>query len=157
MVILMAVLSALLMGGPHVEAGKCRVRISATMAEGGKVPIAGLSLLLDLPPGVGVPTVEGSTRVRDSALVPTGGEGASLLVSGNFNAEAGTLAIAMAGAVRTGGDILSLELEVRPGAAVTAGDLNRNLRVVKAAGVDVSDYQSVDLTDQVKVVARIPE
>jgi len=156
-----AILGLVLWGGPGLadsplEAGKCRLRVSVHMDDGEESPLCGLTFVLNLPPGVTIPTVDDTGRVRDSALVPKSREGSVLLASGNFNANMGTLAIAMAGSMAARGDILALELEVPPGTALTLQDLNRNLVVTKAGGVDTSEYRSVDLTNQVKVQIRVP-
>lgn len=148
-------------GPTALSPGAHTLGLSVTMASAAKAPVSGLSLIVQLPPGVTVATTAGDPSPLAGGVLSAGSAlTGTVLLSGTYSAATRQAKLFLAHTPTTAwsGQALKLVFTVPSGSTVLETDLqtlNAAPTAFKVVGVDTTSHSTVVLTPQATLTLKV--
>ena len=148
-------------GPTPLSAGAHTLGVSITMAAAAKVPASGLSVILQLPPGVTVATAAGDPSPLAAGALSAGSAlTGTILLNGTYAAATRQAKLFLAHTPTTAwsGQAMKLVFTVPSGSSVLETDLqslNATPSGFKVVGVDTTTHSTVVLTPQATLTLKV--
>ncbi len=148
-------------GPTPLAAGVHTLGLSVAMGSGATIPVSGIAVMVQLPPGVTVATGSGDpAAILDAALSAGSAITGTSVLSGSHSAtmRQSKLTVVHAPTATWSGEYLRLKVTVPSGTTVYATDfttLNATPAALKVVGVDTTAHSTVVLTPQATATLKV--